>query len=124
MFLTVLKAAVLFGCAYWVYQKLYNSNQLSGIEFGKALDNANTFYLILAFLLFWLNWGLEAVKWQKLMARTEQLSLFRSQMSVFAGVTLSAFIPFRAGSFIGRILFLKSKYKIRAIPAAVVGNIM
>jgi hypothetical protein len=120
--LTVIKAAVLFGCVYWVYEKLYHSNQLSALQFKNALLEADKLFLFLAFLLFWINWGLEAFKWQKLIARTEQLSLSRSLSSVFAGVTLSAFIPFRAGSFLGRILFLKSKYKIRAIPAAVVGN--
>lgn len=124
MLLTALKAVVLFACAYWVYEKLNNSNQLSADEFKKALSNANLGYLTIAFILFWINWGLEAIKWQKLMARTEQLSFAKSQMAVFAGVTLSAFIPFRAGSFIGRILFIDSKHKIRAIPASVVGNIM
>lgn len=81
-------------------------------------------YFIPSMLFFALNWLIESKKWQLLIRRTEIISLRRSLVAVFAGTTASALIPYKMGSYLGRMLFLDTSFKARAIPATILGNLL
>jgi uncharacterized membrane protein YbhN (UPF0104 family) len=80
--------------------------------------------LLLTFLLMFINWGLEAIKWQFLIKPLEKISFFNSLRSVFSGVTVSIFMPNRIGEFAGRIFFLESADKINATLKNFVGGLI
>ncbi len=75
------------------------------------------------FILMLVNWGLEAVKWKELVARVEQISLWRAIESVFCGLTWAVFTPNRLGEYGGRVFFLSPKRRIIGVVAMTVGNI-
>ena len=68
-----------------------------------------------------LNWGLETLKWQKLVRKLENISFFNAYKAILAGITLSLFTPNRIGEYGGRILWIQSK-KWKAIIATLVGS--
>lgn len=112
--------------AFWfIYSKLTKHNDLK--EFVKLLDAIpnQQIWLVLGgvFLLMLFNWGLEAVKWKQLIARVEQISLWRAVESVFCGLTWAVFTPNRLGEYGGRVFFLSPKRRIIGVVAMTVGNI-
>ncbi len=77
----------------------------------------------IVFILMFLNWGIEARKWQILMAPLEKISLVRSFKSVFAGCSITMLTPNRVGEYGGRIMYVQESNRIRAISLAILGSI-
>lgn len=120
---TLLKALLLGAGLYWFVHN-WDNTHLSDTNIDSVFDNLKPFYIILSILLFILSWLLEAKKWQYLIKKTENMSLQKSLMSVLSGTTASAFIPYKMGAYLGRMLYLKTRFKIRAIPATIIGNLL
>ncbi len=83
--------------------------------------NAWKFWLVIVFVF--VNWGLEARKWQLLMEALQPMSFFTAFKSVLCGVTLSLNTPNRIGEFGGRILFVNDGNRIKAISLSIAGSI-
>ena len=66
-------------------------------------------------LFVFVNWGIEARKWQLLMKAVQPMSFITAFKSVLCGVTLSLNTPNRMGEYGGRILFVKEGNRIKAI---------
>lgn len=122
---TFIKVAVVAFAFWFIYNKLTKHNDLK--EFVKLLDAIpnQQIWMVLGsvFLLMLFNWGLEAVKWKQLIARVEQISLWRAVESVFCGLTWAVFTPNRLGEYGGRVFFLSPKRRIIGVVAMTVGNI-
>ena len=108
---------------YWFYYN-FDRSSLSSSQLDSVFKNLNPFYLAISLILFILSWCLEAMKWQVLIKRTEEMSFKLSLISVLSGTTASAFIPYKMGAYLGRMLYLKTKFKARAIPATIIGNLL
>ena len=74
-------------------------------------------------LLAFLNWGLEARKWQVLLKPIQQINFFRAYKSVLSGLALSLNTPNRMGEYGGRILYVKEGSRLRAISLSIAGSI-
>lgn len=72
-------------------------------------------YLAFAFVLMFVNWGLEARKWQLALRDVERISFRRSLSSIFSGTTMAFFTPNRIGEYFGRILFVKEDSRISSV---------
>ncbi len=70
-----------------------------------------------------LNWGLEAIKWKRLIKKVEPISLWLAIESVFCGLTWAVFTPNRIGEYGGRVFFLSPRRRIAGVVAMTVGNI-
>ena len=120
-----LKIAIVVFAFWFIYEKLSTNNDLK--EFMLMMQNIPQAEIIgvLTFvcLLMLLNWGLEAVKWKRLVASIENLSLWRAIESVFCGLTWAIFTPNRLGEYGGRVFFLSPKRRIIGVIAMAVGNI-
>jgi len=68
------------------------------------------------------NWSLEAVKWQLLISKLEQISFKKALRAVFSGVTFGIFTPARVGEVGGRILVLKQENRLRAVIVSSLGS--
>ena len=79
------------------------------------------FWLALVFV--GVNWGLEARKWQLLVAPLEKLSFATAFKSVLAGCSITMLTPNRVGEYGGRILYLKEEHRLDAIPLTILGSI-
>jgi MFS family permease len=73
-------------------------------------------------VLVFVNWGMEARKWQLLMAGVERLSFFRAFKSVLCGVTMSLNTPNRIGEYAGRVLYIKEGNRLQAVSLSIAGG--
>jgi hypothetical protein len=73
--------------------------------------------------LVFVNWGIEARKWQVLLRTLQPVSFFTAYKSVLSGVTLSINTPNRIGEYGGRILYVQEGKRIKAISLSIAGSI-
>ena len=121
----LLKAVIVVFAFWFIYHKLTaNENLLNFKMLISKLPKAEiAIVLSIVLILMLANWGLEAIKWKRLIAQVEQISLWRAIESVFCGLTWAVFTPNRIGEYGGRIFFLPPKRRIVGIVAMAVGNI-
>jgi len=74
------------------------------------------------FLLMFLNWFLEALKWKYLVQKIEIISTWKAVESVFCGLTWAVFTPNRIGEYGGRVFFLSPNKRIKGAVAMTVGS--
>ncbi len=87
-----------------------------------SLVEKGIYLLVLVVALMFVNWGLEARKWQLLVQPLEEVSFGKAFGAILSGVTLSVNTPNRIGEYGGRILYLKNRNKLKAIAATIVGS--
>lgn len=117
---------IIVGLAVWfLYQKVFvNENvQDARIQFLSLLEKDSYLDLILVFLLMFVNWSFDAIKWQYLISKIENVSFWLALKAVFLGITVSMFTPNRVGEFGGRIFCLKKADRIKAVLITIFGNI-
>ncbi|WP_410219711.1 hypothetical protein [Pedobacter sp.] len=124
-FSLLLKIAIVAFAFWFIYTKLISNNDLK--KFAALIQSIPVsevyLYLGVVFILMLINWGLEAVKWKRLIAQVEQISLWRAIESVFCGLTWAIFTPNRLGEYGGRVFFLSPKRRIAGVVVMTVGNI-
>ncbi len=77
----------------------------------------------LVFLLMFINWGIEARKWQLLISPLEKFSFFRAYKSVLAGCSVTMLTPNRIGEYGGRIIYVKEENRLKAISVTILGSL-
>lgn len=87
----------------------------------KSVWENGIFWLL--FVLMFINWGLEALKWKRLLAPLQKVSYGTALKSVFAGCSITMLTPNRIGEYGGRILYVAEKNRISAIPLTILGGI-
>jgi uncharacterized membrane protein YbhN (UPF0104 family) len=121
----LIKIAVVVFAFWFIYKKLTTHNDLKNfLQLINRIPAAQIITVLgVVFLLMLANWGVEAVKWKRLIQRVEKISLWRSVESVFCGLTWAVFTPNRIGEYGGRVFFLSPKRRIIGVVAMAVGNI-
>ena len=79
------------------------------------------FWLVIG--MVFINWGIEARKWQVLVSAIQPMSFFTAFKSVLCGVTLSVNIPNRMGEYAGRVLFIEEGKRLMAVSLSIAGGI-
>lgn len=114
-----LKLVLFIGVLYFFVQ------QVLRIEFRhfQSIYLSQPFYLIAVVLLLPVNWGLELLKWQRILkANHIDYSLKALFQSLFSGVTTGIITPNRIGNFIGRMIFFKGKVRGQLILGTLYSN--
>lgn len=114
--------------ALWLFWSLYQQvkaqpdidNSIALIKAMPFGPQAWKFWLVIAFVF--VNWGMEARKWQLLMKTLQPMSFITAYKSVLCGVTLSLNTPNRIGEYGGRILFVNEGNRIKAITLSMAGG--
>lgn len=68
-------------------------------------------YIIIAFILLFFNWGIEAYKWKFLLKNIQCVSFFTAFKYTLTGITIGIITPNRIGEIPGRVLLLNNKAK-------------
>ncbi len=92
---------------------------------GTIFSSANTFQLLeflCVLLLMFVNWGLEAFKWQQLLKGIQQVSFLKAFKAIFTGQAFAFNTINSVGEYFGRIIFLNEGNRLRAIAVTVVGS--
>ncbi len=125
VFSLILKIGIVAIAFWFIYHKLVANNDLG--NFKRLVKSFSDLEIIMVlgavFFLMLVNWGLEAVKWKRLIFFVENISIWKAIESVFCGLTWAIFTPNRIGEYGGRVFFLSPKRRIMGIVAMAVGNI-
>lgn len=70
-----------------------------------------------------LNWGIEARKWQLVIHRIQPLGWPQAFQATLAGTTWAFFTPNRTGEYLGRVLYLPSGNRLRAVSLTLVTSL-
>ncbi len=91
----------------------------SVIHLKEVITTSSILLLLLTFLLMFVNWGIEARKWQLALKVVQPINFITSFKAVFTGTTLASFTPNRTGEYFGRILYVDKGKKLKAIPLTI-----
>ena len=125
LFLNYCLGPVLFiWVCYSVYKQIVNQpdleKHLAGIY--KAATGKEAWKLVAVFSLMFVNWGIEARKWQVLLTNLQKISFFQSFKAILSGVAFSLNTPNRIGEYGGRVLFIPAQNRLRAISLTIAGS--
>ena len=120
-----IKIAIVVFAFWFIYVKLIANNDLKKfISLLNAMPKSQIWTILsIVIALMLINWGLEAVKWKRLIKQVEPISIWLAIESVFCGLTWAVFTPNRLGEYGGRVFFLSPKRRIVGVVAMAVGNI-
>lgn len=76
---------------------------------------SNLEVVIIVFLLLFLNWGLEGLKWYILIQKIQKLSIAQTVQSLLLGISLALVTPNRIGELGGRLLYVKKENRAGAL---------
>ena len=74
------------------------------------------------FLLMFVNWGIEARKWQVLLKPLQRMRFLRSYKAILTGVSFAMNTPNRIGEYGGRVLFVDEGNRIRSVSLTIAGS--
>lgn len=115
--------------AVWLFYSLYVQvkdqpdlgsawKMIRSVPFG-----AGAWKFWLTIILVFVNWGIEAVKWQALMNVIQKMSFLNAFRSVLCGVTFSLNLPNRMGEYAGRVLYVEEGKRLQAVSLSIAGSI-
>ncbi len=77
----------------------------------------------IVFGLMFINWGIEAAKWKRLISPLEKFSFVKAVKSVLAGCSITMLTPNRIGEYGGRIMYVAEENRLKAISLTILGSI-
>jgi len=80
-FWLLIKLSIVFGCVFFIYQKLFLNTALGFSTLKKELINHDFFslkHILILFSLTSLNWFFEILKWKQLVNLVQNISLFEA----------------------------------------------
>lgn len=113
----------------WLFYSLYQQvkaqphlhDSLLLIKQAPFGEQAWKFWLVI--ILAFVNWGLEAKKWQVLVRQLQPINYFVALKGVLSGVTFSLNTPNRIGEYGGRVLYVNEGNRLKSISLSIAGSI-
>jgi uncharacterized membrane protein YbhN (UPF0104 family) len=104
-------------CSVAIYQKVLHDIAWNHFweSMHRQLAAIAVYQWLVLFILFCFNFLLEAFKWQSVIRKVKNISLYESLESVFVGQAFAFFTPNRIGEYAGRTLSLDNRYKVRGM---------
>ena len=107
-----------------IYYKVKNDVSLQQTKdlLQNSVSGNNIWLIVLLILLMFMNWGIEAGKWQILVSRVQKVSFYMAYRAVLSGLSLSLFLPNGLGDYAGRIVYLQEGNRLRSVTLTLVGS--
>ena len=121
----ILRALILFTTYGFIYWKVFHQNdwkQWTGVLRGLLDDHNYSPLLWMVILMMFVNWGIESLKWKKMIGKIEKVSFLRSCTAVFTGTSISFFTPNRIGEYFGRVYILEKASRIEGVLITILGS--
>ena len=126
IFLNYVLGPLLFAwLSYSVFKQIKNQPHLeeSWLSIKASFTDTRVLNFILVFVLMFVNWSLEALKWKISVQNVQPVSFFRSLKAIFSGVSFSVTTPNRTGEYLGRVLYMDDGNRLRVISLTILGSI-
>ena len=111
--------------SYSVFKQIKNQPNLEGswLNIKASFTDTRVLNFILVFVLMFVNWSLEALKWKISVQGVQPVTFFRSLKAIFSGVSFSVTTPNRTGEYLGRVLYMDDGNRLRVISLTILGSI-
>jgi uncharacterized membrane protein YbhN (UPF0104 family) len=126
IFLNYVLGPLLFAwLSYSVFKQIKNQPNLEGswLNIKASFTDTRVLNFILVFVLMFVNWSLEALKWKISVQGVQPVSFFRSLKAIFSGVSFSVTTPNRTGEYLGRVLYMDDGNRLKVISLTILGSI-
>jgi hypothetical protein len=102
---------------YLIYHQIIKQHnwKQSFQQVKEAIVGAEQWKICLVLILMFLNWGLEARKWQLVVYSLQEISLFTAFKATMTGITMASFTPNRTGEYFGRMLYVEEGRRAQTI---------
>lgn len=121
----LLKFTVFLLVVWYVYKLLTKNSAL--VDFKLLILNVNNsaiiYALLFVFILMFINWFVESLKWQFICKQFQPISIIKAIESVFCGLAWAVFTPNRIGEYGGRVMFLNPKKRVFGVIGMGIGAI-
>jgi len=122
----IIRLTIILATYGFIYKQIILKNNYS--ELVGNLDNSFqsthfVFLFSLGFLLVFINWGIESLKWKYLIKKIELLSFSKSVKAVLSGISVSIFTPNRIGEYFGRAFILEKANRFEGVLITIIGSI-
>ncbi|NOX85968.1 MAG: flippase-like domain-containing protein [Chlorobi bacterium] len=121
----LIRLAIILLTFGFLYDQIFYRKNLEEIAaYIPEISGSFRFYfnLALATLLIPVNQFLEIIKWKYLIDKLEKVSLWSATKAVFAGISVSMFMPNRVGDYLGRVFVLKKADRLQAVLITILGS--
>ncbi len=109
--------------AFGLYYQLFQNENLwsAWSEYKSNVSSDATLLTIVVFILMFINWSVEAVRWNSLLRKVEYVSFPEALKATFSGITFALFTPNRIGEYAGRVLFINTVSRWRVLIVTTIG---
>ncbi len=110
---------------YSIYHQLTAQSHLldSWVHIKQSFNSPKIGYLIVAIILMFFNWGIEAAKWKISVQDIHPISFSQAFKAVLSGVSVSVTTPNRVGEYLGRMMFMPEGKRLQVIAVSLIGSI-
>ena len=122
---TIVKIVIVLLGIWIIYKKIIHNQNITQLwsDIKSSFTSTKHIYLlILTIILVPINIYLEGVKWRIQLKPIENISYYKSFLSIFTGLTAGMFFPNRMGNFLGRIFMMENGDRIKAAMVTIVGG--
>ena len=122
---TIVKIVIVLLGIWIIYKKIIHNQNITqlGSDIKSSFTSTKHIYLlIVTIILVPINIYLEGVKWKIQLKPIENISYYKSFLSIFTGLTAGMFFPNRMGNFLGRIFMMENGNRIKAAMVTIVGG--
>jgi hypothetical protein len=126
IFLNYVLGPLLFAwLSYSVFKQIKDQPHLeeSWVSIKASFSDSRVLNFILVFVLMFVNWSLEALKWKISVQSVQPVSFFRSLKAIFSGVSFSVTTPNRTGEYLGRVLYMDDGNRLKVISLTILGSL-
>ena len=109
--------------AFGLYYQLFQNENLSSAwsQYKSTISPHVTLLTVIVFLLMIINWSVEAVRWNSLIRKVEEVKFIDALKATFSGISFALFTPNRVGEYAGRVLFIQTVSRWRVLIVTSIG---
>lgn len=122
----LIKLSIVFGAAFFIYQKLLNNDTLDIELFTNIVYNNNIVTLkniVILILFSCINWFLESIKWKLLVNEFASLSLSKAIEQTLGSLTASIITPNRIGEYGAKAIYFKKPIRKKILGLNLISNL-
>jgi uncharacterized membrane protein YbhN (UPF0104 family) len=126
IFLNYVLGPLLFAwLSYSIFKQIQHQQHLeeSWANIKSSFTSPAVVNLILVFVLMFVNWSLEAMKWKLSVQHVQPVSFLRSLKAILSGVSFSVTTPNRMGEYFGRVLYMKEGNRLKVVSLTILSSL-
>lgn len=111
--------------SFSIYNQIKSQSNLANTwqTIKTSLYSTESWKLYAVVFLMFVNWGIEAKKWQILVSGIQQISFIRAFRAIFTGQAIALNTFNGVGEYVGRVVYLNEGNKLRGVALSIVGSL-